>query len=245
MRFSTATLLTGATAVAAHSANLLLPGFEGVKDLQANVLGSNGPVTTYLVTCPQPTSCGIPAPGMTAIAGPNAVHLVNNNGDGHTASVSCDYKGNTYASCHAKMGTVEAHSTLQASDLNWMPVTVAPTSTQTPISTSTPTPTPTPQPPRVVPTSSPKPSSTSTLTPSFKSTTHPASSSVFVTSSTPLSPSAPAETPTDSVISDAPEATQAPSQASSSPTSHNAAAPLAGNVWAAAGAFLAFAYALA
>ncbi|KAJ5974337.1 hypothetical protein N7481_011547 [Penicillium waksmanii] len=134
MRFQTVAILAGASAVSAgKTANLLLPGFQD-RDLECGVQGSSGDATTYLVTCPTSASaCGIPGAGMTAIAAPTSVQLINPDGKGNTASVSCNVAGTTSASCVAQDGTVTVSHTLGPKDLNWMAVTITtPTPTSTP-----------------------------------------------------------------------------------------------------------------
>lgn len=238
MRVHAVAIMTGATAVSANTANLLLPGFQG-RDLQCGVKGSSGDATTYLVTCPTGTgseACGIPGGGMTAIAAPTSMQLINPDGKGNTASVSCNVAGTTSASCVAQDGTVTVSHTLGTKDLNWMPVTITtPTPTSTPTSTST-----------VVPTSTstPTPTSTSTVTPSSTSSpvSSPVKSSTRVPSSTRLATSSVPFKPTDSVITNSAAPTQS---ASSTPVPvPNAATSLVGNGWTIGGAVLALAFAL-
>ncbi|KAJ5739362.1 hypothetical protein N7533_012146 [Penicillium manginii] len=231
MRFQTVAILAGASAVSAgKTANLLLPGFQN-RDLECGVQGSNGDTTTYLVTCPTGASaCGIPGAGMTAIAAPTSVQLINPDGKGNTASVSCNVAGTTSASCVAQDGTVTVSHTLGPKDLNWMAVTITtPTSTSTPTPTSTVTPTPTS-------------TSTSTVTPTSTScpVSSPVKSSTRVPSSTRLATSSIPLKPTGGVVTGTP----APTGASTATPLPNAAAPLAGNVWSLGGAALALAFAL-
>ncbi|KAJ5085464.1 hypothetical protein N7532_010235 [Penicillium argentinense] len=235
MRFHTVAILTGATAVSAgNTANLLLPGFQG-KDLQCGVQGSSGDATTYLVTCPTSVAasdCGIPGNGLTAIAAPTSVQLINPDGKGNTASVSCNVGGTTSASCVAQEGTVTVSHTLGSKDLNWMPVTITtPTPTSTPTSTSTPTPTPCTSTSTITPTSTSTPVSSP-----VKSTTRVASSTRLATSSIPVKG-------TDSAITGTPAPTG--SASSTPPAAPNAAAPMSGNAWTLGGAVLALVYALA
>jgi len=222
MRFHTVALLTGATAVAANTATLLLPGFQG-RDLEAGIIAAAGDATTYLVTCPTTVAsadCGIPGKGMTVVAAPTYAELFQAYGNGNTATVSCAVAGTTYASCSAAQGTVTVTHTLDSKNINWMPVTVTGD-----CSTSTPTPTPAP---------------TLTMTVTQTPTSNPISSPIKSSSrvaSTPLvssTPLAPSQTGA--------AGTTAP--ASTHPAAPNAAASLAGNGWALGGAVLALVYAL-
>ncbi|KAJ5153998.1 uncharacterized protein N7500_009437 [Penicillium coprophilum] len=232
MRFYTIALLTGATAVAANSANLLLPGFAG-QDLQASIMETNGDATTYKITCPKTAdACGIVGDGMTAIAAPTSMQLKNINLQGTVGTVSCSIAGTTYASCQASAGTATPSGTLGPHDLNWMPVTIstthtptsttttqAPTTTSTTVSTTTTT---------AVTTTAPVITSSSTLiTPTPKKSSSAFISSTSLSSSTPLV---------------APSGTGAPAASS---TPFNAAGQLAGSIWTVGGAFLALACAFA
>ncbi|KAJ6024794.1 hypothetical protein N7540_005591 [Penicillium herquei] len=115
---------------ASGTATLLLPGFQG-HQLQASILAEAGPLTTYVVTCAEavePTACGIPGSGITAISGPTLMELVNVN-PGIESYLSCQIDGMTYAFCHASQ-TISATATLAPQHLNWMEVPV--TTKQTP-----------------------------------------------------------------------------------------------------------------
>ncbi|KAJ5899876.1 hypothetical protein N7495_004620 [Penicillium taxi] len=247
MRFQAVAILTGATAVAANSATLLLPGFQG-RDLQASVVASAGDATTYLVTCPTSvasSACGIPDSGLTEIASPTSV-ILQDVSAGTTAIISCNVEGTTSALCHASQGTIDVTHTLASSDMNWMAVTIT-----GPVSTSTPTPTPTLTPTNSLVSSTPTPTPTSipassSSSPIPSSTFTPASSpkkssTLRVATSTPLKV---VSIPTAAADSVAPSAAAASATASGTPISANAAVSLTGNAWAFGAAAVALAYAL-
>ncbi|KXG51532.1 uncharacterized protein PGRI_089250 [Penicillium griseofulvum] len=228
MRFYTIALLTGATAVAAtKSATLLLPGFAG-QDLQASVVETNGDATTYKVTCPKTADvCGIVGDGMTAIAAPTSVQLMNIDLQGTVGTVSCNVAGTTYASCHASAGTATPSGTLGPDDLNWMPVAIS--TTHTPTSTTTTT--------TKAPTSTTTTTEvTSTSTPTMTSAPTPKKSSSALVSST-------------ASVSSSTRLVAAPSNGTGAPaassTPFNAAGQLAGSIWTVGGAFAALACAFA
>ncbi|KAJ5817011.1 hypothetical protein N7447_009244 [Penicillium robsamsonii] len=230
MRFYTIALLAGATAVAANSATLLLPGFAG-QDLQASIMETNGDATTYKITCPKTAdACGIVGDGMTAIAAPTSVQLKNINLQGTVGTVSCNVAGTTYASCHASAGTVTPSGTLGPDDLNWMPVTISTKHTATSTTTTkAPTSTTTTQVTTTTSTTTPAITSTSTLV------STPKKSSSLIASATSSTPLAAAST-------SAAAETGAPA---SSSTPFNAAGQLAGSIWTVGGAFMALACAFA
>ncbi|KAJ5520719.1 hypothetical protein N7463_001172 [Penicillium fimorum] len=231
MRFYTIALLTGATAVAANSANLLLPGFAG-QDLQASIMETNGDATTYKITCPKTAdACGIVGDGMTAIAAPTSMQLKNINLQGTIGTVSCNVAGTTYASCHASAGTATPSGTLGPDDLNWMPVTISTKHTAT--STTT--------------TKAPTSTTTTQVTTTSTSTTTPAITSTSTLVSTPkksssLIASTTSSTPLAGASTSAAAGTGAPA---SSSTPFNAAGQLAGSIWTVGGAFMALACAFA
>ncbi|KAJ5741092.1 hypothetical protein N7493_000964, partial [Penicillium malachiteum] len=106
------------------TATLLLPGFQG-HQLQASIFTEASPLTTYVITCAEAVetaSCGIPGPGITAIAGPTVIKLANVN-PGIESFLSCRVDGTTYAFCHASQ-TISAAATLAPKDLNWMEVPI-------------------------------------------------------------------------------------------------------------------------
>ncbi|KAJ5371996.1 hypothetical protein N7517_004002 [Penicillium concentricum] len=230
MRFYTIALLTGATAVAANSATLLLPGFAG-QDLKASIVDTNGDATTYKITCSKTAdACGIVGEGMTAIAAPTSMQLMNIDLQGTIGTVSCNIAGTTYASCQASAGTATPTGTLGPDDLNWMPVTISTTHTPTSTTTSTKAPTSTTSITTTEVTSTTTPAITSTST--LVTSTPKKSSSLIVSataSSTPL-----VAAPTNSAVI----GTGAPA---SSSTPFNAAGQLAGSIWTVGGAFMALA----
>ncbi|KAJ5210191.1 hypothetical protein N7491_009998 [Penicillium cf. griseofulvum] len=230
MRFYTIALLTGATPVAAtKSATLLLPGFAG-QDLQASVVETNGDATTYRITCPKTADvCGIVGDGMTAIAAPTSVQLMNIDLQGTVGTVSCNVAGTTYASCQASAGTATPSGTLGPDDLNWMPVTIS--TTHTPTSTTTTT--------KVTTTSTTTSTTTtkvtSTSTPAMTSAPTPKKSSSALISST-------ASASSTRLVAAPSSGTGAPAASS---TPFNAAGKLAGSIWTVGGAFVALACAFA
>lgn len=136
-----------------------------------------------------------------------------------TATVSCSVAGTTYASCSAAQGTVTVQHTLDAKNINWMPVTVTGD-----CFTSTPTPTPT--------------ITTTVVTQTPSSTSSPISSPI-------KSSSRPVSTPLVSSTPLASSQTGAGTPAATQPAAPNAAVSLAGNGWTLGGAVLALVYALA
>ncbi|KAI9367471.1 hypothetical protein BJX61DRAFT_303168 [Aspergillus egyptiacus] len=119
---------------------ILLPNPDP-QDLVAEVVGSVGPMTTYVITCPDGTDsvdCGMPPDGMTAVAGPTAF-VVDNRFEDYWLRYSCAHRSTTWFSC--AMTQTQSDLSTQITEtgstgLSYIPVTVTATAKDAAVTTT-------------------------------------------------------------------------------------------------------------
>ncbi|KAJ5997611.1 hypothetical protein N7499_005994 [Penicillium canescens] len=103
MHIASLALLAGATAVAADTVTLFLPGFDQ-QNLVGSVLGSSAKMTTYLVQCASgedAEDCGVPPGGVTVIQG-SSTAAISYGMEGITLDERCNYDA-TSVTCSGSM----------------------------------------------------------------------------------------------------------------------------------------------
>ncbi|KAJ5747311.1 uncharacterized protein N7511_009007 [Penicillium nucicola] len=103
MHIASLALLVGATAVAADTVTLFLPGFDQ-QDLVGSVIGSSAKMTTYLVQCAageDSDDCGVPPGGVTVIQGSSTAQISYGMA-GITLDERCKYDA-TSVTCSGSM----------------------------------------------------------------------------------------------------------------------------------------------
>ncbi|KAJ5312361.1 hypothetical protein PENANT_c011G05882 [Penicillium antarcticum] len=103
MHIASLALLAGATAVAADTVTLFMPGFDQ-QDLVGSVMGSSAKMTTYLVQCAadeDSVDCGVPPGGVTVIQGSSTAQI-NYGMEGITLDERCNYDA-TSVTCSGSM----------------------------------------------------------------------------------------------------------------------------------------------
>ncbi|KAL3479033.1 hypothetical protein BJX99DRAFT_95839 [Aspergillus californicus] len=120
-------------AVANDIVSLILPNTDQ-QDLVADIIGTNGAMTTYVVKCvdgADSVDCGMPTDGMTIAAGPTAFEVVYTFEDYYLRE-SCKHSSTTWFSC-AVTNTQSDFSTetsiSESVDMPYITVTVTATHT--------------------------------------------------------------------------------------------------------------------
>ncbi|KAL4913841.1 hypothetical protein BDW62DRAFT_157338 [Aspergillus aurantiobrunneus] len=127
--------LLGSLSLAAANdiVSLILP-FADEQDLVGEVIGTDGPTTTYVLNCPDGTDavdCGMPFGGMT-IAAETTAFVYEYTFDDYYLRQSCQHSGTTWVSCEVT-NTQSDFSTVTSAaesvELPYLPVTITATAT--------------------------------------------------------------------------------------------------------------------
>ncbi|KAL4784700.1 hypothetical protein BJX76DRAFT_356812 [Aspergillus varians] len=130
---SVAVLGSVSLAAANDIVSLILPNVDK-QALVGKVIGNDGPMTTYVINCPDSTDsddCGVPDDGMTVIAGPTAF-IYEYTFEDYWLRESCVHSSTTWFSCEVTntQSDVSTSTTIAESvELPLMPVTITATAT--------------------------------------------------------------------------------------------------------------------
>ncbi|KAL4872244.1 hypothetical protein BDV12DRAFT_152303 [Aspergillus spectabilis] len=121
--------------------SLILPQFDE-QDLVGEVIGSNGPMTTYVINCPDGTDavdCGMPPDGMTVTAASTAF-IFDYTFEDYWLHQSCEHRGTTWFSCaitNTQSDFSSVTSLSESVELPYLAVTITATATDAEDSTET------------------------------------------------------------------------------------------------------------
>ncbi|CEL08339.1 hypothetical protein ASPCAL11490 [Aspergillus calidoustus] len=128
-------------AVANDIVSLILPNVDQ-QDLVGEVIGTDGPLTTYLIQCPDgadSNDCGIPPEGLTVTAGDDTF-IFDYTYEDYWLRQSCSHRGTTWFSC-AVTNTQSDFSTVMTTatsvDMPYQAVTITATATDSDNDSST------------------------------------------------------------------------------------------------------------
>jgi hypothetical protein len=135
--------LLGCTSLAAANdiVSLILPNFDQ-QDLVGEVIGTDGPLTTYLINCPEgadSNDCGVPSDGLTVTAGDDTF-IYDYTYEDYWLRQSCSHRSTTWFSC-AVTNTQSDFSTVMTTatsvDMPYLAVTITATATDSDNDSST------------------------------------------------------------------------------------------------------------
>ncbi|KAL2870017.1 putative GPI anchored glycoprotein [Aspergillus lucknowensis] len=118
-------------AVANDIVSLILPNVDQ-QDLVGEVVGSDGPTTTYVIQCPRgadSVDCGVPSNGFTVTAGPSTF-VFDYTFEDYSLRESCSHRDTTWFSCvvtNTQSGFSSVMTSAESLEIPYQAVTITAT----------------------------------------------------------------------------------------------------------------------